>query len=1591
MAKWKYEGESFDLPDNLSAEQATSQIEAILENRRIKERIGEGTPSGQGAPDTASTDESISPKPSAPSREEEEGFLGQAFEGVMSGATRIVQGPAELAGIYTDLKYVSDPVFQAAMREKVKNGEAIPASSNTPMTDLVIDSFDAVRETLDFTPTTTTGKISEALTQFAGPGYLAAKTVEGTTRLGRYATVNLLRKGKRNLSKRQRLTLTGQQIGAAAGIDFIVANDDTEGLHDFFELGPDRSPEKVVGETALESSAMRLLDRSLIGAEAGLGQAVLPPLLGATFKTVAKVGASRPIETVSDVLAQNGYQLPIASSLPRSFTERARQTTVADLLSLGALPAARAGIEATTNAILKQEARILDPTQELRAFDRILGGMFANLRYRGYLDPAAARINSLVNAAIEGDVKVAETRLRNVEKQIDKYLTSPAMQEQSDVTKQTLLNAFMDVLETGQRPTDLPDELFASFKSARSVIDKLSEKLIDSGAVRNLPETAAPGKMSRSQLMQVIRDNIETGGYLRRRYAAYENPDYKIESGSAREAELFNMIRSSRGGRYESTTFNHIKEVLGKTEDVFKVTDDQTIDTLTERQMREYIRLVLSKTPAGRRISSEPVGRTAIRRLNPQLLNRRKVDSPVLKEILGQSKNPTEAYIATVSDLSTFIANDAFYTRLRQIANVDMEDALFRRGKYGERFASPIEREQLAALREQNPAATLADLGPKRKARYINLVDEVARRREEIQVQLDQAAASGASEGRIRQLMSQLDTAEDDLLKELKTEGYHVIGRMDGAGNIRSSDPGAAESAFGEMHNIAVPQAMWKSLSRRAATQSEGLNEVLRQTYGMMMKLKGITQFNKTILSPITQVRNVTSASLFAMAQGNIGSGANIFESVQLVLRDLANKTDEEGLAYLTDMQRRGLLGSSAELREIQDNLRKGTDPRNMNVMEDAALVSDVATTGDRGYRLRLGPLDLSGSLDRNNRRNKGWQFLGKMADLYRAGDDVWKIYNYEFEASKLREAYTNIIDNIRQNRGAMTDEQYKFRIDAATNRFKKFIDGEEASSIEEAIKDRAAENVRNLVPNYELVPQVIKDIRGLPVGNFIAFPAEILRTGFNTLETAAKELTSDDKAIREIGMRRLMSSLSTFYVAGPALRDMSMKLAGVSEEEMEAARTLAADYQKNSTLVALGRDQDGLLEIMDYSRFNPYDALIRPFEALLNSLDEQDKLNPDAGFGEKAINAMWESVYGEFLDPFLSESISFAALRDVAPKAIFGRGGETQTGARVYREAETRMKKLERALIHVINQTGPMNLTPVRVPTGADLNEIELSRLPRSLFNRVESFGIQEREPSTGRTYAPKGEIFRQLVGLQTFKVDPDRIGRFKANEFKELRSEAATLFNDMANMDFADEDDYVRGYLAANEARLRVFRKFAKDIQALQDLGLSKREVEKLLKREKLGRQEIKALLRGEYLPFTPSKEKIKEARTKGHNIPMGTLRVLEAELKRLSIDPDYPEAVPEGSFTDPEDRASMSAPAPAPVLPSLAGEALRNVTLPSLMPSPQQAPAPGPTTKVPGQAVGTPVGFTYQGQPIPAELLGGNPEDIMKNVEIYRRSQQ
>ena len=51
--------------------------------------------------------------------------------------------------------------------------------------------------------------------------------------------------------------------------------------------------------------------------------------------------------------------------------------------------------------------------------------------------------------------------------------------------------------------------------------------------------------------------------------------------------------------------------------------------------------------------------------------------------------------------------------------------------------------------------------------------------------------------------------------------------------------------------------------------------------------LKVATQFGKTVLSPATQVRNVTSASMFPLANGHIGGRSSVTESIKMVMDDI--------------------------------------------------------------------------------------------------------------------------------------------------------------------------------------------------------------------------------------------------------------------------------------------------------------------------------------------------------------------------------------------------------------------------------------------------------------------------------------------------------------------------------------------------------------------------------------------------------------------------------------------------------------------------------------------------------------------------------
>ena len=1111
-------------------------------------------------------------------------------------------------------------------------------------------------------------------------------------------------------------------------------------------------------------------------------------------------------------------------------------------------------------------------------------------------DPVFERIDiakeaTLINPLIESFLKEAEGKFKILEREIDSVLKKPEYLEQTELTKKKILNTMYEFFNGNEAVTKninlvtpdfakfkeigIPKELLKPMKEMVRLKDNLAKAILDSSTVRNLPTiqeikkkipksfTGNPDsqlsraeqwlELQRNQSVlikddvinalekSIMQDDGTTSGFLVRRYRILEDSNYKKTDDMVKQVtEMFTKgidatgtgapvaiseeVMSNMKGHMiktfkERSVLAEERIASAKKQNVepdpkdIKLVQDldyQGTTNPTKEQVRRYIDLVFDNRKAKQKAALRGVGNTyraPLQKIPMSVLNKRKIDLPTLKAIYGEIKNPREAYVSTIAQMAQFKGVDNFYTQFRKVVDADIAA----KGK--------------ASIFENTEGAGVAQ-------RFI---------------QTPKGAQS------------------------------YILGKSSLVKN-QIDEVALSETPYGAMHGIAMPSVMWKSMSHIVMGDMNDTARAARAIYGGFLKLKGYSQYAKTILSPLTQVRNVLSASLFAVAQGNVGRGANVNESFGKVFADITQRYKGNVLDYLVDLQRRGIIGSQAELRELQSNIRKGIgyeeegiDMRTLRSDRDLADTrTPVADATDASrYGSRVDPTLLkrikaenltgrfTGSIDKGIK--KGATFVENM---YKGGDDVWKIYNYEFELNKLRTARAK---HLAKAKGDAVEAK----------RLAKEFDEVELKG--QRLEDLAGDRVRNLVPNYDLTSEVIQNLRKLPVGNFISFPAEIIRTGFNTLDVAMKELSSSIPEIREIGMRRLMGSLGTFIALPIAVREMAMNLTDTDEETMQAIQNMSAPFQRASILLPLGKDNKGHMEVIDFSHTNPYDTLIRPFTGLLRSLDNTGKLDKNAF--ERIRMAGFEAI-STFFEPFLSESIITARLNDVLPKTMYGRGGETVSGAKVYKEVETFGDQLAKSFVHVLEGITP-GASPFRVPTGSNFKDIEFGRFARGV-------GELGPEPSTGREYTTSGELLRAVTGLNTQSYDTERLSRFKANEFKSSRSGAATLFNREVDKSVTTPEALIDAYQRANQARLRAFRQMRQNYLDLERLGASRQEILKVFKQENIGNKELGSIINNRYIPFFPSRDAIITAKRNGHQFPVNEIRSLFQESLNISLDP-------------------------------------------------------------------------------------------------------
>lgn len=1155
----------------------------------------------------------------------------------------------------------------------------------------------------------------------------------------------------RNLSN---FTTKAAQIGAAGVTDAVVATDGVTTIGDFFDAGPTKTID-TIGLEGRELAAARIANKLKVGLEAtGAAAAVEPALKAVGFGGKMAVKATAPIVS------------PVARTV----------------LSTG-------------KALGKPIAEL---AQEDSLVGNSLNSFFSVFRSRGNMTQEMFEESAKITGKVEADVNQAATTLRQLESRIDKIIddSQEVMADGSPLARTELNNRLYEYLSGNADIKSLPAYMRQPSLEMRKQVDKLSKSIINSDYL---------SKNAGEEVVQAIRDNI--GSYLRRRYRIFEDKTYL--TSDVFEAEKIKTIdffkQNPELAKKIGEELNNIRDGdIIEYATGLKITDDYAV-----RLTNDYVDNYASRNrvlPGSKKKQDVPV-RIAKNKLKTGLFLTKQAVPDQLRRLLGEIKDPQEAFIGTVADMAEFRAIDDFHKYIN--ANmIDQGDELFISNK------------------------KYLELSNAEKAKY-------------------------ASE--------------------------------------------ALGKGFGSLEGTYVNKRMYNDLTSLVVGNAGTTGNLARAAYSGFLRAKGISQASKTIYSPITQVRNVTSAGLFATMQGNVGAGANLWDSVSLVWNNINKRADKAD--YFQNLQRLGVVGTQAQIREIDRLVSEGLG---------GTRVADIDDLG----------IPTSGSFADTFRRGKMGSFLSgvnkKARDFYQGGDDVWKVYNFEFEKNKILKALGSEAE-VRAAFGKSSDEY-------------------------------AADIVKNTVPNYERVPEIVKSLRKLPVGNFIAFPAEIIRTSANTLKQSLDELASSNAKVREIGMRRLMGSSMTMFVAPITLQKMAMDLTGVNEEQMEAVRETAAPWQQNSRLIPTSVDKDGRVTgYIDYSYTNPYDYLQRPFLAVLNAVNRGEEMGSDTG--KIASDAVIGAV-GEIFSPFASESIVTERIVDATV-----RGGRTQTGAKVYRDEDTVGDKAMKSFFHIADSfvpgAAPITLKGQRKET--QTFGVEPGRFARSLMSDTTDPNGNERRVAQ--------ELFRAFTGVTENEVKPENIMMYRGYEYGRALQSTSQIFNTaVSTRSQLDPENAVNTYREANEARFRVMNEMYRVVQNMRKLGIPDSEIRKVLKKNKVA--EVTALMQGRFVPFKPSKEIRKRVRENGNKLPMSDIFAIRNELRKLKLgaqpEPEAQVEAPRTTVLETQPQQPAAAPTSS-VVPAQAGVA----------PAPNAA-APAPTS-----------------QPDPS-LLGSNPIDALKNLQIFQRQQ-
>ncbi len=700
----------------------------------------------------------------------------------------------------------------------------------------------------------------------------------------------------------------------------------------------------------------------------------------------------------------------------------------------------------------------------------------------------------------------------------------------------------------------------------------------------------------------------------------------------------------------------------------------------------------------------------------------------------------------------------------------------------------------------------------------------------------DPAIVATTSLQRLSRLVEQSEFYSD--IKEISQRPGEILFTPQQMGdyNVPLGNPDeSAEQQFNPLDGMYTTKEFAEIIGSEVQSSNATRNMIF-QIYDLVFLVpKALTQLGIIVLSPATQARNFIGGGLMFMANG-YASGESIDQATKAIKHNLFGRLSYDSNGQLTvegrnaqrlfkRMQDLGIVNTSVRLNEAADLFSRLSD-------------RSGSTVGRVGHALQAIKQTKPGQVA----DFFGGNTLRGAQNLYAATDDFWKMA--AFGADRMR--IQKMLDDID---GENVTDEIKLKILKAYAETLTTKIGEDYKSnlartirttdLEEYIDEVAAYHVRMGMPNYDYVGKFAQIIRQLPLGNFIAFPTEILRTaGGNLPMIAYKQMSfkiptelmieggiktqrplirnedgtqalgnsENNSPFRSGGIKRAVLGGAAVYGVGTTMQLMGQYLFDVDDEDLEAVRATQPEYAKNSRLMPLSKIKDGKGEFINLDYILPYEGFASIGTSIIRALNEGESTGE--GIPKSVIDGMAEYVI-DYTSAYTDTAISSKVFGELVLNLDF------DTNKTIYNSEDNWGDVIEDMFDHAIDNAGPGAVSQVR----------DIYKSLQEGDDRYDRY-LRDKEPMMA---------FAKLFGIATTTMDANEGYGFKINSYKRIlenniEGKLRTLAYDGQ---FSSEEQIMSEWKKANDIWFRIQQQIYFDMQAYKKVGMTNKTLRAQLKR--------------------------------------------------------------------------------------------------------------------------------------------------------------